>query len=294
MRKFICRNGFPYVVTLYIIFQIIVGRKRLRESVRRFPGNPLVAVDVPRAFEHHEQLLAVRIVGNRRDVARRGERYLFQRHNRQCYHICVSDNHKPGKPGKSAKPGEFVINPLIPESHLLRAARRELCRAAGVPWYTPRGVVRVSSHDDEWVRVDDVLKLVRGAVGNQDNRLGMDRISMALWLAEAEGRCQLLRQGVELPPLESGYARRLEVEVSRIAQLREPARTVAAVEFVQRVRDAMTVAEAVCSAEDREMDRIRDIKDQRWWWRARKMANGGADASANRAAAGGPNTDPHP
>jgi hypothetical protein len=194
----------------------------------------------------------------------------------------------------ASKPGEFVLNPLIAESHLLRAYRRDLCRAAQVPWYTQRGVARVSSHDDEWIRVEHVVKLIKGimdapAAVIPASKLGLDRISMTLWLTGVERRCKLLQQGVALPPLDSGYARRLEVEVARIAKLGEPARTVAAAEFVTRMTDALTVAEAACKAEDRVADEIRDIRDQMWWIRVQQIAASRAGENAKHEADGNGN-----
>ena len=119
------------------------------------------------------------------------------------------------------------------------------------------------------IKLRDVPKLIRYmAVAYRPMR--GDRLSLLIWLIGLEEEVKLFRYPrAEQKPVEAGYARRMEMEINRIASLDEPARSLAAVELIRRIRDAKTVAQL---AKKYIREDIRSVTDFRYperenWWK---------------------------
>ena len=128
----------------------------------------------------------------------------------------------------------------LKKPELVRLLSR-VCEEAGV-------VVVRGACNRKMIRVPDILPLLRYLAeqyrpAGANSTLGFDRISLVTWLSGLEKELELFK-GKSSPRGRSGYARRLEIEIRRISKLDQPARTIAAVEFMQRIKEAGSVVEA--------------------------------------------------
>jgi len=148
-------------------------------------------------------------------------------------------------------------------------------------------IIGVKVYGDRYnslIRLQDVVNLIRHITENY-RPLGTDRISLLIWLSGLEKECKLLYTRWE-HPASTGYERLLELEVARIAGLPEPERTVVAIDFVERIREAKTLAVAYrkyvrsrTEAEKREyrkgeLGRRGKLSGMRWWKQLEKLAMG--------------------
>lgn len=145
----------------------------------------------------------------------------------------------------------------------LRTLLSRLCEEAGV-------VVRRGKNNRQIIHLVDVLPLLQylGSQYRPARALGFDRLSLVIWLSGLENELELF-QGGRRPRGQAGYARRLELEIHRIGKLEQPARTIAAVEFMNRLRDARSAVEA---AREYLKSEYGDLSDTRYaggveWWR---------------------------
>ena len=129
-----------------------------------------------------------------------------------------------------------------------------------------------------YIHLRGVIDILRYLAVNY-RPLGNDRLSLLVWMANLEGECKWLYTREENPD-DRGFARLMELEISRIAGLPEPERTVIAVELVERVREARTLAEAwrkyVRTQEkpDARSPQERRLAKMRWWQQLEKLAMG--------------------
>ncbi len=149
------------------------------------------------------------------------------------------------------------------KSKELRVVLSRLCEEAGV-------VVRRGKCNRQIVHLVDVLPLLQylGRQYRPAKSLGFDRLSLVTWLSGLEGELEMVGSGKKNHS-RAGYARRLELEIHRIGKLEQPARTVAAVEFMRRLRDAGSVVKA---AKGYLKDAYGDLSETRYaggeeWWR---------------------------
>lgn len=145
----------------------------------------------------------------------------------------------------------------------LRALLSRLCGEAGV-------VVRRGRFNRQIIHLVDVLPLLRylGESYRPARALGFDRLSLVVWLSGLEKELELF-EGKRRPAGQAGYARRLELEIHRISKLEQPARTVAAVEFMSRLKDARSMVKA---ARVYLKESYGDLSETRYaggtqWWR---------------------------
>jgi hypothetical protein len=126
------------------------------------------------------------------------------------------------------------------------------------------------------IYLPDVLELLRylGERYRPVKWLGFDRLSLVTWLSGLEGELALFR-GSKRPKGRHGYGRVMEAEITRIARLDEPARTIAATELMERIKDARSIARA---AGEYLKERYGDIGEARykesdqWWQELRSMS----------------------
>lgn len=151
---------------------------------------------------------------------------------------------------------------LLKNPELVKLLSR-LCEEAGV-------VVVRGARNRKMVRLPDILPLLRYLAEQYRpvQGLGFDRLSLTLWLSGLEKELELFA-GKRTPRGRAGYARRLEVEIHRIAKLEQPARTIAAVEFMKRIEEARSAVEA---AKGYLRDSYGDSWESRYqggveWWR---------------------------
>lgn len=130
------------------------------------------------------------------------------------------------------KPVRLLKNPTL--SSLLS----RICEEAGVIVRRGRGNRRI-------LHLTDVLPLLRylGEQYRPVRSLGFDRVSLVVWLSGLENELELF-EGDRRPTSKAGYGWRLEMEIHRISKLAQPARTIAAVEFLRRIREARAVVKA--------------------------------------------------
>jgi hypothetical protein len=159
------------------------------------------------------------------------------------------------------------VPPLKPigilKAPTLRSIMARLCEEAGI-------VVRRGRFNRQIIHLVDVLPLLQylGRQYRPARTLGFDRASLVTWLSGLEGELEMY-EGKRRPQGKAGYARRVELEIHRIGKLDEPARTIAAVEFMGRIRDAGSVVKA---AKGYLKDNYGDLSETRYaggteWWR---------------------------
>ena len=151
----------------------------------------------------------------------------------------------------------------------LRTLLSRLCEEAGV-------VVRRGKCNRQIIHLVDVLPLLQylGSQYRPARALGFDRLSLVLWLSGLENELELF-EGKRRPRGQAGYARRLELEIHRIGKLEQPARTIAAVEFMNRLRDARSAVEAAreyLKAEYGDLSETRYAGGTEWWRDLEKLA----------------------
>ena len=141
-----------------------------------------------------------------------------------------------------------------------------LCREAGVDLL--RG-----PHRWQMIRTRDLPQLIHYLIDNY-RPMGYNRMSLMAWLTGMEKESALYLDDSGGGPGTTSFARRMEIEVHRIAGLSEPARTVAAVTLIQRVRDATTIAhvarEYLREAYKYDIE-VRYPERQRWWKRLSEL-----------------------
>jgi len=116
-----------------------------------------------------------------------------------------------------------------------------LCADAGVTLIRGRA-------NRQMVHLPDIMHLLRYLAEQYKpecpgQTLGFDRISLLVWLSGLDKELAVFGKKGKTAN-KAGYARRLEIEIYRIASLAQPARAVAAVEFMRRISDAKTVVDA--------------------------------------------------
>ena len=151
----------------------------------------------------------------------------------------------------------------------LRTLLSRLCEEAGV-------VVRRGKCNRKIIHLVDVLPLLQylGSQYRPARALGFDRLSLVLWLSGLENELELF-EGKRRPRGQAGYARRLELEIHRIGKLEQPARTIAAVEFMNRLRDARSAVEAAreyLRAEYGDLSETRYAGGTEWWRELEQLA----------------------
>ena len=151
----------------------------------------------------------------------------------------------------------------------LRALLSRLCEEAGV-------VVRRGRFNRQIIHLVDVLPLLRylGESYRPARALGFDRVSLVVWLSGLERELELF-EGKRRPAGRAGYARKLELEIHRIGKLQQPARTVAAVEFMARLKDAQSLSGAAreyLKAEYGDLSETRYAGGAQWWRDLEKLA----------------------
>lgn len=103
--------------------------------------------------------------------------------------------------------------------------------------------------------------------------LDTDRVSILIWLLGLEREIQLVESlGRESKLTHAGYLRRLEVEIHRIAGLKQPARTIAATELRLRLKEAASVVDAGRRYAEEEYVRAGGVRGR--VERVRKMMDG--------------------
>lgn len=151
----------------------------------------------------------------------------------------------------------------------LRTLLSRLCEEAGV-------IVRRGKCNRQIIHLADVLPLLQylGSQYRPARALGFDRLSLVIWLSGLENELELF-EGRRRPRGRAGYARRLELEIHRIGKLEQPARTIAAVEFLNRLRDARSAVEAAreyLKAEYGDLSETRYAGGVEWWRELEKLA----------------------
>lgn len=165
----------------------------------------------------------------------------------------------------------------------LRTLLSRLCEEAGV-------VVRRGKNNRQIIHLVDVLPLLQylGSQYRPARALGFDRLSLVIWLSGLENELELF-EGRRRPRGQAGYARRLELEIHRIGKLEQPARTIAAVEFMNRLRDARSAVEA---AREYLKSEYGDLSETRYaggveWWRELEKLAGIMRPTGNSQSSGG-------
>jgi len=159
----------------------------------------------------------------------------------------------------------------------------ELCRAAGVRVYSVHNQHRHRGDCRQMITIGEIPQLVDYLLRQYEltSPLRFDRASLAVWFAGVEAEVKLLNRRKLRLSSPWGYERRLEMEVHRIALLEEPARTVEATEFMERVKDAVTLAGAVKRLGQRKSrvwaGQTRHPEGKRWWEKLARMAEGKGD-----------------
>jgi len=159
----------------------------------------------------------------------------------------------------------------------LQRVIHKLCHAAGITVY--RHFDGRHCESMQVMAVCDLPRLIRYIIANyRPGNLRFDRASLLVWLLGLEQDVKVMdraRRSERVPA--TWFERRLDAEVYRIARLREPARTIAAVELMNRLKDATIVSKLV-----RESGQIartpRHPGGYAWWKQLAKMAHARDDA----------------
>jgi len=139
------------------------------------------------------------------------------------------------------------------------------------------GIVVYVRDDMPTLATRDIPRLINHIIANYRPRdVRFDRASLLLWLLGLEQDIKRLEQKGwckgGLP--RSWFERRLSAEVYRIARLEEPARTIAAVELVNKLRDASVLSEVVIASRQVAL-KPRHPGGYAWWKRLERMAHQG-------------------
>lgn len=255
----------------YRLFEIITGTDRPHESLRGVAVDTRVRIDSVLVFECHKESLGIGVVGDLSDIPgwRRGDNLKGHTGIIIVIDMPLPSNHTlPAIILDRPLIRLYEISILINDGEFTIPELRTLCASVKPP------IVPVSYHPmkrdrdnyDDLISPHNAHRLLRIVAKTRRNRIRsrppdrLDRVSLLLWMCGFKP--WQIQRGIP-------YSRTAEKEIKRIAKLREPHRTVRALDLMARYVDAKVIAENIpwrCPKEmeviQRKLDRLCGLPDE--------------------------------
>jgi hypothetical protein len=155
----------------------------------------------------------------------------------------------------------YEISMLLDTETLTPHALRKVCESADPPIPITTGIVGHLRYDDLLTpaHTHRLLKIVitkhNDRLADRDSRpRALDKVSLLLWMCGLSNVPTLHKP----PP----YSRLIEREISRIARLKEPARTLRIIDLMARWTDAATIARNWPWNHPEQMEKIQERLDR--------------------------------
>jgi hypothetical protein len=237
----------------------------LPESIRCVAVDTGIFVNGILVYELNVKCLGVRVVGNVNDIAAGGHSDDFDWHP-----SIIIVNVMPSPVDLSTLPQTVLNRPLIrlyeismllDTETLTPHALRKVCESADPPIPITTGIVGHLRYDDLLTpaHTHRLLKIVitkhNDRLADRDSRpRALDKVSLLLWMCGLSNVPTLHKP----PP----YSRLIEREISRIARLKEPARTLRIIDLMARWTDAATIARNWPWNHPDQMEKIQERLDR--------------------------------